>query len=95
MPLRLVFFGTPAFAVPTLLALASSGHPVVAVVTQPDRPRGRGHRVGASPVKAAASQLSLPVLQPERLTDPGFLGPLLALDTAPGRRRGLRKDSAG
>src|ERR671930_1571244 len=48
--LRIVFFGTPAFAVPTLDALLASAHAVVGVVTQPDRPRGRGHHVSDAPV---------------------------------------------
>ena len=52
--LRIVFFGTPAFAVPTLERAARSPHPVVGVVTQPDRPRGRGQKQSAAPVKALA-----------------------------------------
>ena len=72
MPLRIVFFGTPAFAVPTLERLFASGHEVVAAVTQPDRPRGRGHRLQPSPVKSAAAG-RVPVLQPMRLSDPGWL----------------------
>jgi len=52
--LRLVFFGTPRFAVPTLEALLASRHDVVGVVTQPDRPRGRGQKVSDGPVKALA-----------------------------------------
>ncbi len=72
--LRIVFFGTPEFAVPTLDALlAASPHVVVGVVTQPDRPRGRGRRVSHAPVKARALAAGLPVLQPERLKDPAFL----------------------
>ena len=55
-PLRIVFFGTPAFAVPTLDALLESPHEVVGVVTQPDRPRGRGQKTTASPVKARATR---------------------------------------
>ena len=70
---KVAFFGTPAFAVPTLLALLASGHRVVAAVTQPDRPRGRGQRVGALPAKQAALDLGVPVLQPERLRDAAFL----------------------
>jgi methionyl-tRNA formyltransferase len=76
--MRVVFFGTPAFAVPSLDALAASPHEVVAVVTQPDRARGRGQRVSAAPVKARALELGLPVLQPERLRDDQFLA---AFDT--------------
>jgi len=78
--LRVVFFGTPGFAVPTLDALRRSRHTVVAVVTQPDRPRGRGQKMAAPPVKARALAEGLPVLQPERLRDPAFLERLAALD---------------
>jgi methionyl-tRNA formyltransferase len=72
-PLRIAFFGTPAFAVPTLDALLASGHRVVGVVTQPDRPRGRGQKTSDAPVKARALAADLPILQPERLKDPAFL----------------------
>ena len=78
--LHVVFFGTPAFAVPTLDALRASRHTVVAVVTQPDRPRGRGHKVSDAPVKARALQAELPVLQPSTLKDPSFLAELAALE---------------
>ena len=74
--MRIVFFGTPAFAVPSLRALASSPHEVVAVVTQPDRPRGRGQRVSGSPVKDVADALAIPVRQPDRMKDAGFVGDL-------------------
>jgi len=71
--LRIVFFGTPEFAVPSLQALMAAGrHPVVAVVTQPDRPRGRHQRVQHTPVKAAAGG-AVPVLQPERIRTPEFV----------------------
>src|SRR4051794_27011354 len=69
-PLRIVFFGTPQFAVPTLRRLLASRHHVSGVVTQPDRPRGRGQRVTDAPVKAAAVEHGLPLLQPDRLRDP-------------------------
>lgn len=69
----LVFMGTPDFAVPSLRALARAGFPLQAVITQPDRPRGRGHRLTPSPVKAAALELGLPVHQPERLDEPQVL----------------------
>lgn len=72
MALRVAFFGTPGFAVPTLEHLVRSSHQVVGVVTQPDRPRGRGQHVTAAPVKALASSLGLTVLQPERLARDGF-----------------------
>lgn len=64
---RLVFAGTPEFAVPTLEALVAAGHAPLLVLTQPDRPVGRGRRLQAPPVKLAAGELGLPVLQPERL----------------------------
>ena len=60
----LIFCGTPSFAVPTLERLVEAGHSVPLVVTQPDRPRGRGMEVSVSPVKAAATRLGLFVLQP-------------------------------
>jgi methionyl-tRNA formyltransferase len=67
-----VFFGTPAFAVPTLAALLKSPHHVVGVVTQPDKPRGRGQRVSEAPVKALAAARGLPVHQPARLSRESF-----------------------
>src|SRR5580704_13602042 len=60
----LVFCGTPAFAVPTLQKLVEAGHSVPLVVTQPDRPRGRGMEVSVSPVKEAAIRLGIAILQP-------------------------------
>jgi methionyl-tRNA formyltransferase len=69
---RILFFGTPAFAVPSLRALAHSPHQVVAVVTQPDRPRGRGQKLAPSEVKAAAAELGLDVWQPQRLRNGEF-----------------------
>jgi methionyl-tRNA formyltransferase len=77
---RIIFMGTPDFAVGTLNALVQAGHNVVAVVTAPDRPAGRGRQPKASAVKARAIELDLPVLQPERLKDPGFLTELDDLD---------------
>jgi methionyl-tRNA formyltransferase len=65
-----VFLGTPEFAVPSLQALASRGHQVAAVFTQPDRPKGRGNQVAESPVKLAAKTLGIPVYQPERIRRP-------------------------
>jgi len=67
--LRVVFAGTPEFAVPALKALAQSRHPVVAVYTQPDRPAGRGRKLTASAVKSAAQRLDLPIEQPATLKD--------------------------
>ena len=77
--LRVVFFGTPAFAVPTLEALLRSRHPVVGVVTQPDRPRGRGQKTTAAPVKSLTAAAGVPILQPQRLRDAAFLNDLTAL----------------
>jgi methionyl-tRNA formyltransferase len=66
----LIFLGTPMFAVPTLERIVDAGHRVVAVFTQPDRPKGRGGQLNASPVKEAALRLGLPVYQPERIRRP-------------------------
>src|ERR1035438_2133668 len=69
--MRLIFLGTPAFAVATLEAVVKAGHEVAAVLTQPDRPRGRGQNAAAaSPVKQAAAALGLTVYQPERVRRP-------------------------
>jgi len=68
---RVLFYGTPGFALPTLEALLA-GHEVVGVVTQPDRPAGRGQRLQPSPVKRRAEAAGIPVLQPSRLRDPGW-----------------------
>jgi len=67
--LAVVFAGTPDFAVPSLEAIASSRHRLVAVFTQPDRPSGRGRRLAAGPVKERALALGIPVRQPESLRD--------------------------
>lgn len=79
-PLRIVFFGTPEFAVPALDGLLSSRHRVVGVVTQPDRPRGRGRKTTAASVKVRALAAGLPVFQPERLRDSTFMAALAALE---------------
>jgi methionyl-tRNA formyltransferase len=68
--LRLVFLGTPRFAVPSLEQIVEAGHEVAAVITQPDRPSGRGRRVLFSPVKEAARRLGIEVHQPERIRRP-------------------------
>lgn len=65
--MRLVFFGSPEAALPSLAALLGEGHAVELVVTQPDRPSGRGRRLTAAPVKRFALERSIPVLQPERI----------------------------
>lgn len=68
--MKVVFMGTPDFAVPALEALAGSGHEVTLVVTQPDRPKGRSGKLVSSPVKACAEQYGIPVFQPERVKRP-------------------------
>ena len=72
----IVFFGTPQFAVPSLEHLIASRHQVQGVVTQPDKPRGRGHKVVDAPVKATALRHGIPVFQPSRLRDPDVLATL-------------------
>jgi methionyl-tRNA formyltransferase len=76
---RIVFMGTAAFAVPSVQSLREAGHELLAVVTQPDRPGGRGLGVRPSPVKAWAVETGLPVLQPEKARDPAFVEELRAL----------------
>ena len=79
--MRIVFFGTPEFAVPSLEALLALDLTVVAVVTQPDRPRGRSHStLGAPPVKVLAQASNIPVVQPERPTGPDFLDQCRSFD---------------
>lgn len=68
--MRILFMGTPDFAVPSLRALANAGYDVIGVITQPDRPVGRGHKMTACPVKAAALELDIPVYQFEKLRTP-------------------------
>jgi hypothetical protein len=65
--MKIVFWGTPAYAVPSLDALVAAGHAVLAVVSQPDRRRGRGKELQPSPVKRRALELGLPVFTPERI----------------------------
>jgi methionyl-tRNA formyltransferase len=74
--LRIAFAGTPEFAVPTLRALADTRHQLVGVLTQPDRPAGRGRALKASPIKQLAAQLALPLLQPAGLAEPQALAGL-------------------
>jgi methionyl-tRNA formyltransferase len=78
--MRLVFLGTPAFAVPTLERIVEAGHQVAAVLTQPDRPRGRGQQLAASPVKESALRLGIPLFQPERVRRPEAVGYLRGLN---------------
>ncbi len=77
--LRLLFAGTPEAAVPSLRALLDSRHEVVAVLTRPDAPAGRGRRMVRSPVGALADEAGIPVLTPRRLSEPGFLDTLRTL----------------
>ena len=74
--MRIIFMGSPIFAVPSLTRLVDAGHTLSMVVTQPDRPAGRGRDLRSSPVKLAAERLALPLAQPERLSDPGVLATL-------------------
>ena len=78
--MRILFWGTPDFAIPSLRALLGEGHDVVGVVTQPDRPAGRGRTVQAPPVKRVALEEGIPVLQPERARGDAFLAQLRALE---------------
>lgn len=77
--LRIVFMGTPEFAVPSLRALVDGGYNVVAVVTAPDKPAGRGQKLRESEVKVAAREAGIPVLQPEKLRAPEFVEAMRAL----------------
>ena len=80
MPLDLIFCGTPPFAVPTLEKLAEAGHCIHLVVTQPDRPKGRGLELTPSPVKQSALKLNLPIAQPDRIkTNEEFRAQLTAI----------------
>ena len=76
--MRIVYFGTPDFAVAPLRALSEAGHELVLVVTQPDKPRGRGHAMQFPPVKEEAIRLGIPVAQPERARDADFIDLLRA-----------------
>ena len=67
--MRIVFMGTPEFAVPSLTALFEAGHEIVAVFTQPDKPKNRGHKMAFSPVKEYALTVGLPVYQPVKMRD--------------------------
>lgn len=78
--LRIVFMGTPEFAATSLRKLVAEGYNVVAVVTTPDKPAGRGQKMHESDVKVVAKELGLPILQPEKLRDEVFLEALRALD---------------
>lgn len=76
---RIVFMGTPEFAVASLRKLVEQGYNIVAVVTTPDKPAGRGQKLHESDVKVAARELGLPILQPEKLRDPEFVAAMQEL----------------
>lgn len=78
--MRVVFMGTPDFSVGTLKALAVAGHEIVGVVSQPDKPKGRGKNLQPTPVKEAAMELGIPVYQPKKVRDPEFLEVLKELN---------------
>lgn len=78
--MKLVFFGTPAFALPSLRALVNRGNEVVAVVTQTDKPQGRGRRVAPPPIKELARSLGLAVFQPTQVRDTQFIQELRVLE---------------
>lgn len=78
--LRIVFMGTPEFAATSLRKLVEEGYNIVAVVTTPDKPAGRGQKLHKSDVKVMAEELGLPILQPEKLRDEEFLASLRALE---------------
>src|SRR5260370_3151764 len=79
--MRLIFLGHPAFAVPTLEKIIDAGHTVLTVITQPDRPKGRGQALAASAVKEAALRRNLPVFQPERIRRPEVIAQLAQIQT--------------
>jgi methionyl-tRNA formyltransferase len=79
-PYRILFMGTPEFSVPTLTALHTSHRDVVAVVTMPDRPKGRGRILVPPPVKETAITLDYPVLQPTQINEPSFVERIIALE---------------
>ncbi|MCP4907894.1 MAG: methionyl-tRNA formyltransferase [bacterium] len=78
-PLRIAFFGTPEIALPTLEGLIAGPHEIVGIVSQPDRPRGRGRKLSPSPVSAVAIREGLPLLRPEAVGDPETVEALAAL----------------
>jgi methionyl-tRNA formyltransferase len=72
-PLRIIYMGTPDFAVPSLRILVEKGYNIVAVITAPDKPKGRGQKLSISAVKEYALSVNLPILQPTNLKDPEFI----------------------
>jgi len=80
--MKIIFMGTPDFAVPSLKAITASPHEIVGIVTSPDKPAGRGQIIHATPVKSFARELSIPIFQPESLKQPEFLNQLRNLKAA-------------
>lgn len=78
--MRIVFMGTPDFSVPALKALVEAGHQVIAVVTQPDKPKGRGKKVQMTPVKIQAMEYGIPVYQPAKVREASFVEVLKGLE---------------
>ena len=78
--MRVVFMGTPDFAVGTLEALIAEGHEIRAVVTQPDKPKGRGKTLMPTPVKEVALKHEIPVLQPVKVREPEFVEQLRTME---------------
>jgi methionyl-tRNA formyltransferase len=76
--MNIVFMGTPEFALPTLKALHHSSHSILSVITQPDRPKGRGLKLLVSPIKQVALDLNIPILQPETVNAPEFIDSLIS-----------------
>src|SRR4051812_46755346 len=70
--MRLIFMGTPEMAVPTLERIVADGHEIAAVITQPDKPAGRGNKLHAPPIKETATRLNLPVYQPVKIRTEEF-----------------------
>ena len=77
--MKIVYMGTPDFAVPPLAALVKAGYEVTAVVTQPDKPKGRGKTLMPTPVKEEAMKHEIPVYQPAKVRDPEFVETLTGL----------------
>jgi len=78
--MKIIFMGTPEFAVPSLEALINSEHDVIAVVAQPDKPKGRGHKLTPPPTKVLAEKFNIPILQPEKIKTDEFLQELKELN---------------
>ena len=79
--MKLVFFGTPEFAIPSLEAIHDSKHELTGVVTMPDKKSGRGLKVQSSPVKKVAEKLGYPILQPIKLKDKNFVNKIKQFQT--------------